>query len=121
MFAFRPSSTSSLKPKQVADFDEIYDFCSRLVQKRRHGYHLNSQPSSEPSVLEGPGQKSDVDAIPKGVDIHSLSGLSIVFTGELDGFTREEIVELVKRFGGCVASFQSSSARRVSIKLTLSP
>ena len=38
-------------------------------------------------------------AVPDGAP-DALAGLSFVFTGELTSFSREEAVDLAKRFGG---------------------
>lgn len=42
-----------------------------------------------------PGSK----AVPDG-DPNALAGLTFVFTGELSAFSRDEAVEIAKRFGG---------------------
>ena len=52
---------------------------------------------AEPSA---PGSKE----IPIPEDPNCLAGLSFVFTGELSSLSRDEAVELAKRYGGC-ASF----------------
>lgn len=43
-----------------------------------------------------PGSKS----VPDAAAPDCLSGLSFVFTGELSSFSREEAIDLAKRFGG---------------------
>lgn len=43
-----------------------------------------------------PGSKQ----VPDSADPNCLAGLSFVFTGELSAFSREEAVDLAKRFGG---------------------
>lgn len=45
-----------------------------------------------------PGSKS----IPEPKTPDCLLGLTFVFTGELSSFSRDEAVDLAKRFGGCV-------------------
>ena len=45
-----------------------------------------------------PGSKP----VPNAKDPNCLAGLSFVFTGELSAFSRDEITDLAKRFGGCV-------------------
>ena len=45
-----------------------------------------------------PGSKEVPDGAP-----NALAGLAFVFTGELSAFSRDEAVELAKRFGGCVS------------------
>ncbi|KAI0337342.1 DNA replication factor C, large subunit [Trametopsis cervina] len=51
-----------------------------------------------------PGSK----AIPESADPNCLAGLSFVFTGELSAFSREEAIDLAKRFGGRVVTQPSS-------------
>ena len=46
-----------------------------------------------------PGSKE----IPVPEDPNCLAGLSFVFTGELSSLSRDEAVELAKRYGGCVS------------------
>lgn len=45
-----------------------------------------------------PGSKS----VPPTKDPSCLAGLSFVFTGELSAFSRDEIIDIAKRYGGCV-------------------
>lgn len=40
--------------------------------------------------------------MPRPKDPNCLAGLSFVFTGELSAFSRDEAIDLAKRFGGCV-------------------
>lgn len=63
----------------------IHDFTSWVaaMAKRKAG------PSA-------PGSKS----IPEHADPDCLAGLSFVFTGELSAFSRDEVIEVAKRFGG---------------------
>ncbi|KAI0915526.1 hypothetical protein AcW1_004031 [Taiwanofungus camphoratus] len=56
-----------------------------------------------------PGSK----AVPEPAAPDPLSGLSFVFTGELSSFSREEIIELAKRFGGRVTLQPSSKTSYV--------
>ena len=48
-----------------------------------------------------PGSKQ----VPSPMDPNCLSGLCFVFTGELSAFSRDEAVDLAKRFGGYVSRF----------------
>jgi len=48
----------------------------------------------------GPVAKGSKE-VPNGQP-NCLAGLTFVFTGELSAFSRDEAVELAKRFGGCV-------------------
>lgn len=45
--------------------------------------------------------------MPPGED-NCLAGLTFVFTGELDSFSREEGQDLVKRYGGYISSLLPS-------------
>lgn len=51
-----------------------------------------------------PGSK----AVPEPASPDCLAGLSFVFTGELSAFSRDEAVDLAKRFGGYVILSTSS-------------
>lgn len=37
--------------------------------------------------------------VPPAADPNCLAGLSVVFTGELSAFSRDEIIDIAKRFG----------------------
>ncbi|KAF9793271.1 replication factor RFC1 C terminal domain-containing protein, partial [Thelephora terrestris] len=50
---------------------------------------------------------------PTAASIDCLSGLSLVFTGELPGFSREEAISLAKRYGGRVVGQPSSKTSYV--------
>jgi replication factor C subunit 1 len=47
-------------------------------------------------------------AVPEDASLDALAGLAFVFTGELSSFSREEAIELAKRFGGRVVGQPSS-------------
>lgn len=47
-----------------------------------------------------PGSKAIPDGAPD-----ALAGLAFVFTGELTAFSRDEAIELAKRFGGYVTNY----------------
>ena len=51
-----------------------------------------------------PGSKE----IPIPQDPNCLAGLSFVFTGELSSLSRDEAVELAKRYGECVSLLSPS-------------
>lgn len=63
---------------------------------------MNSDLTCSPHAKKGPTAPGTKE-IPEGHP-NALAGLTFVFTGELSAFSREEIVELAKRFGGYVAS-----------------
>jgi replication factor C subunit 1 len=52
-----------------------------------------------------PGSKT----VPEPQTPDCLAGLALVFTGELSSFSRDEAIELAKRYGGCAAVHRSSS------------
>ena len=59
----------------------------------------NSWAAAKAAKLAGPvahGSK----AVPEPKDPMCLSGLAFVFTGELESFSRDEAIDLAKRFGG---------------------
>src|ERR1700733_5594407 len=66
-----------------------------------------SWAAAKAAKLAGPvahGSKEVPDGVPD-----ALAGLSFVFTGELSSFSREEAVDLAKRFGGFVIFLFPSS------------
>lgn len=64
-----------------------------------------------PGGQKGPPDAAGSKTVPEGGDPNALAGLAIVFTGELSAFSRDEAVEIAKRFGGCVsARFHSRNA-----------
>ncbi|KAI0689101.1 DNA replication factor C large subunit [Cytidiella melzeri] len=64
-----------------------------------------------------PGSKQ----VPDAADPNCLAGLSFVFTGELTAFSREEAVDLAKRFGGRVVSQPSSKTSYVVLGTDAGP
>ncbi|KAI0075412.1 DNA replication factor C, large subunit [Panus rudis PR-1116 ss-1] len=58
-------------------------------------------------IAAGPANPGSKE-VPDPAHPECLSGLSFVFTGELSSFSREEAVELAKRFGGRVTGQPSS-------------
>lgn len=53
-----------------------------------------------PPAAKGPPPAQGSKQVPDG-DPNALAGLAFVFTGELSAFSRDEVVELAKRYGGC--------------------
>lgn len=53
-----------------------------------------------PPAAKGPPPAQGSKQVPDG-DPNALAGLAFVFTGELSAFSRDEITELAKRYGGC--------------------
>ena len=78
---------ATLAPSVVADSTLQISWAAKAAK-------LASGPSA-------PGSKQ----IPVPKDPDCLSGLALVFTGELSAFSREEAVDLAKRFGASVFSF----------------
>jgi replication factor C subunit 1 len=63
------------------------------------GFADYSWAAAKAAKLAGPvapGSK----AVPEPKDPMCLSGLAFVFTGELESFSRDEAIDLAKRFGG---------------------
>jgi replication factor C subunit 1 len=64
---------------------------------------VNSWAAKKTARLAGPtahGSKEVPDGVPD-----ALLGLSLVFTGELTSFSRDEAIDLAKRFGAQVSAF----------------
>ncbi|KAI0348923.1 DNA replication factor C, large subunit [Trametes cingulata] len=66
-----------------------------------------SQPAKKPKQRARPMNPGSRE-IPLPKDPNCLAGLSFVFTGELSSLSRDEAVELAKRYGGCVVGQPSS-------------
>lgn len=49
--------------------------------------------------MAGPPPASGSKQVPPAADPNCLAGLSLVFTGELSAFSRDEIVDIAKRYG----------------------
>lgn len=96
----KPAKVDEPKPKMAAKPKCDY------ISFRRHSAYLNSSwIATKASRLAGPlnpGSKEVPDGAP-----NCLLGLSFVFTGELSSFSREEAIDLAKRFGGCVSPSHS--------------
>ena len=63
----------------------------------------SSWAAAKAARLAGPSNPGS-KAVPPAVVPDCLAGLSFVFTGELSSFSREEAVDIAKRFCGCVLS-----------------
>lgn len=66
---------------------------------------------ASPPAAKGPPQAAGTKGIPEEGDPNALAGLAIVFTGELTAFSRDEIIEVAKRFGGYVKSLVKPELR----------
>lgn len=60
-----------------------------------------SWAAAKAAKLAGPSAHGSKE-VPEAKDPMCLAGLTFVFTGELSSFSRDEGVELAKRFGGYV-------------------
>jgi replication factor C subunit 1 len=58
-----------------------------------------SWAAAKAAKLAGPVAHGSKE-VPEPASPNCLAGLSFVFTGELSSFSREEAVDLAKRFGG---------------------
>lgn len=62
-----------------------------------------SWAAAKAAKLAGPVAHGSKE-VPQAKDPMCLSGLAFVFTGELESFSRDEAIDLAKRFGGSVPS-----------------
>jgi replication factor C subunit 1 len=68
--------------------------------------HFCSWAAAKAAKLAGPPARGSKE-VPDGAP-DCLAGLSFVFTGELSSFSRDEAIDLAKRFGGCVIQASSN-------------
>lgn len=68
--------------------------------------HFRSWAAAKAAKLAGPAARGSKE-VPDGAP-DCLAGLSFVFTGELSSFSRDEAIDLAKRFGGRVVLQPSS-------------
>jgi len=92
-----PAKVDEPKPKMAPK--PKYDYISF---SRPSAYLNSSWIATKASRLAGPSNPGSKE-VPDGAP-NCLLGLSFVFTGELSSFSREEAIDLAKRFGGCVPS-----------------
>ena len=64
-------------------------------------------------IAAAASRSSRLKEIPNAKDPNALSGLAFVFTGELDRFSRDEAIDLAKRFGGYCAPLLCSYSYRI--------
>jgi len=62
---------------------------------------IHSWAAAKAAKLAGPKAPGS-KIVPEAKTQDCLLGLSFVFTGELSSFSRDEAIDLAKRFGGCV-------------------
>lgn len=60
--------------------------------------YIVSWAAAKAAKLAGPSAHGSKE-VPEAKDPMCLSGLTLVFTGELSAFSRDEAVEIAKRFG----------------------
>ncbi|THH17585.1 hypothetical protein EW146_g3254 [Bondarzewia mesenterica] len=90
--------TSKAKAKEEAEEEE---------EKPKPKFKYSLWAAAKAAKLAGPiapGSK----AVPEPASPDCLAGLTFVFTGELSSFSRDEAVDLAKRFGGRVTGQPSS-------------
>ncbi|KAL5512207.1 hypothetical protein ACEPAG_3492 [Sanghuangporus baumii] len=107
----RPS-VASTKTRKVNDSREVKKEESRQIEKpapkpKPNWVALKAARAAGPSA---PGSKP----IPEG-ESNCLAGLSFVFTGELSSLSRDEAVDLAKRYGGRVVGQPSSKTSFVVV------
>ncbi|KAJ7768179.1 replication factor RFC1 C terminal domain-containing protein [Mycena olivaceomarginata] len=73
---------------------------------RQRTQQPRSRPNPNSTRAAGPAAPGSKD-VPDGEE-NCLAGLAFVFTGELSSFSREEAVDIAKRFGGRVVGSPSS-------------
>jgi len=92
-----PATVDEPKPKMAPK-----PKCDYISIRRPSAYLNSSWIATKASRLAGPSNPGSKE-VPDGAP-NCLLGLSFVFTGELSSFSREEAIDLAKRFGGCVPS-----------------
>ncbi|KDQ07752.1 hypothetical protein BOTBODRAFT_119605 [Botryobasidium botryosum FD-172 SS1] len=92
-----PSKSTKAKPRASASKTKADDHWAAIKAAKLAG------PSA-------PGSKAVPDGQP-----NCLAGLAFVFTGELSSFSREEAIDLAKRFGGRVTGQPSSKTSYVVV------
>ncbi|KAF9494490.1 DNA replication factor C, large subunit [Pleurotus eryngii] len=88
----KPSATKLSTKQEVAD---------DAPKKKSNWYAMKAAKLAGPSA---PGSKQ----VPEAASEDCLAGLCFVFTGELSSFSRDEAIEIAKRFGGRVVGQPSS-------------
>lgn len=100
-------ASAKVKPEPKTEEAEPKKYkCVRLFFSAPGDLRASSWAAAQAARLAGPAAPGS-KAVPDG-DIDALSGLSLVFTGELSAFSRDEAIDIGKRFGGCVIRQQFS-------------
>ncbi|TFY76813.1 hypothetical protein EWM64_g7199 [Hericium alpestre] len=92
----KSKTSAKSEPKARTDVEE--------VEEKAKKFNWAVARAAKAAGPSAPGSK----AIPENADPDCLAGLAFVFTGELSSFSREEAVDLAKRFGGRVVGQPSS-------------
>lgn len=97
----KPKTPAKEKPSQPKEAPKKFE-CVLLLEFsfQPSFFSRDSWAAKKAAQLAGPvahGSKEVPDGVPD-----ALAGLSFVFTGELSSFSREEAIDLGKRFGGFV-------------------
>ena len=82
------------RPNPSALFFEGFDVETGLMR-------YSSWAAAKAARLAGPSNPGS-KAVPPAAAPDCLAGLALVFTGELSSFSREEAIDIAKRFCGCV-------------------
>ncbi|CAL1702003.1 unnamed protein product [Somion occarium] len=97
------------KPTAKADDEVTNDSENKPKPKPKFNWAAKAA-----KIAAGPSQPGSKQ-VPTPADPNCLSGLTFVFTGELSAFSRDEAVDLAKRFGGRVTGQPSSRTSYVVV------
>ncbi|KAI0054114.1 DNA replication factor C large subunit [Auriscalpium vulgare] len=107
--ASAPKPKPKPKPKEE-EVDEDQD--KSKVKAKFKCVFTTSWAAAKAAKLAGPSAPGS-KAVPQPASPDCLAGLAFVFTGELSSFSRDEAIELAKRFGGRVVGQPSSKTSYV--------
>jgi len=96
----KPKTTAKEKPSQPKILKRFGCVLLRKFLFRPSLFTCDSwaaKKAAQPADPVVQGSKEVPDGVPD-----ALAGLSFIFTGELSSFSREEAIDLAKRFGGFV-------------------
>lgn len=87
--------------------------CGSVIRPVSDMHYVHSWAAAKAAKLAGPvapGSK----VVPEPASPDCLAGLAFVFTGELSSFSRDEAVDIAKRYGGQVFSIQIQTTTGVA-------
>ncbi|KAF7433765.1 hypothetical protein PC9H_005730 [Pleurotus ostreatus] len=99
----KPSKATTKAPTQPSTKQEDAD---EPPKKKPNWYAMKAAKLAGPSA---PGSKQ----VPEAASEDCLAGLCFVFTGELSSFSRDEAIEIAKRFGGRVVGQPSGKTNYI--------